>query len=85
MFLGYPKTTLKSSLSKMTSFQPNRSDNDDLVDEKQHHADHVEDTSNVTTIDGIRVLGLTQEDATFLDNFSQDQRKAVLHKVFEAP
>jgi len=67
----------------MAFFQPNRSDNDDLVDEKQHHTDHVEDTSNVTTIDGIRVLGLTPDDATFLHDFSQDQRKAVLRKVFE--
>jgi hypothetical protein len=65
----------------MVSFHPNQSDNDDIVDEKQQHTDHVEDTSNVTTIDGIRVLGLTPDDATFLGNFSQDQRKAVLRKV----
>ncbi|KAJ5630468.1 uncharacterized protein N7484_010568 [Penicillium longicatenatum] len=65
----------------MVSFHLNRSDNDDIADEKQQHTDHVEDTSNVTTVDGIRVLGLSPDDATFLDNFSQDQRKAVLRKV----
>lgn len=34
------------------------------------------------TIDNIRVLGLTHEDADFYNNFTPKQRKTVINKVY---
>ncbi|KAJ6015407.1 hypothetical protein N7540_009998 [Penicillium herquei] len=65
----------------MTSTRDFPIDDEDLADEKARQANHVENTSNLTNIDGIQVLGLTPDDADFYQSFSPDQRKAVLRKV----
>jgi hypothetical protein len=52
----------------------------DISDEK-HYEDHVESVTNIVTIDSIRVLGLSTEDAEFYANFSPERRKKLLRKV----
>lgn len=65
----------------MPRSQSDRLSSDDVVDEKQRSSNHVEDYSNVTTIDNIQVLGLATEDAEFYHNFTPEQRNKVLRKV----
>ncbi|KAF4293448.1 hypothetical protein KXX32_006325 [Aspergillus fumigatus] len=52
----------------------------ETADEK-HFEDHVETVTNIVTIDNIRVLGLSVEDAEFYTNFSADRKKKLLRKV----
>lgn len=51
----------------------------ETADEK-HFEDHVETVTNIVTIDNIRVLGLSVEDAEFYTNFSADRKKKLLRK-----
>lgn len=52
----------------------------DIADEK-HFKDHVETVSNIVTIDNIRVLGLSADDAEFYTNFPVERKKKLLRKV----
>lgn len=52
----------------------------DIADEK-HCKDHEESVTNIVTIDNIRVLGLSAEDAEFYTNFPMERRMRLLHKV----
>lgn len=65
----------------MSPLQSDRASYEDVADEKQRSSNHVEDYSNVTTIDGIQVLGLAPEDVEFYNNFTPEQRNSVLRKV----
>lgn len=51
-----------------------------IADEK-HCKDHVESVTNVVTIDNIRVLGLSADDAEFYTNFPVETKKKLLRKV----
>jgi hypothetical protein len=50
-----------------------------FVDEKP--ASEVEKPNQIIQIDNFHVLGLSAEDANFYLNFSEEQRKRVIHKV----
>lgn len=65
----------------MSNLHTGRVSQDDLEDEKHRDADHLEEYSNVTTIDNIQVLGLALEDAEFYRSVAPEQKKAVLRKV----
>ncbi|KAG5654892.1 hypothetical protein KAF25_005849 [Fusarium avenaceum] len=52
----------------------------DDLDEKNPGSDN-EKAPQARTIDNIRVLGLTDEDAEFYNNFTPEQRKTVIKKV----
>lgn len=65
----------------MPRSQSDRVSYEDVADEKHRSSNHVEDYSNVTTIDNIQVLGLTPEDAEFYHDFTPEQRHTVLRKV----
>ncbi|KAL6922937.1 hypothetical protein FSST1_000211 [Fusarium sambucinum] len=52
----------------------------DDLDAKNANSDN-EKAPQARTIDNIRVLGLTDEDAEFYDNFTPEQRKTVIKKV----
>lgn len=45
------------------------------------HVENLDGTPQVIEIDGFRVLGLSQDDAEFYKNYSEDKRKQVLRKV----
>lgn len=65
----------------MSNLNTGRVSHDELEDEKNRHADHLEEYSNVTTIDNIQVLGLAQEDAEFYHSITPEQKRATLRKV----
>ncbi|KAJ5664678.1 hypothetical protein N7462_011491 [Penicillium macrosclerotiorum] len=65
----------------MSHSQTDRLSYEDVADAKQRSSDHVEDYSNVTTIDDIQVLGLNADDEEFYRNFSPIRRKSLLKKV----
>lgn len=52
----------------------------DDLDEKNPSSDN-EKAPQARTIDNIRVLGLTDDDAEFYNNFTPEQRKTVIKKV----
>lgn len=76
---------LGSTCSTMSHSHTPRASHDELEDEKHRHADHLEEYSNVTTIDNIQVLGLAQDDAEFYRSVTPEQKKAVLRKVRATP
>lgn len=55
-------------------------DDVEIVDQTAH-VEHILKPSLVTQIGDFRVVGLTPEDADFYNNYPEDKRKRVFHKV----
>lgn len=52
-----------------------------MVDDREDAASVTEKARNVYTIDNMRVLGLSEEDAAFYNSVTPEQRKRITHKV----
>ncbi|KAJ5517800.1 Major facilitator superfamily domain general substrate transporter [Penicillium expansum] len=55
-------------------------DDVEIVDQSSH-LEHISKPSLVTQVGGFRVVGLTADDADFYNNYPEDKRKKVFHKV----
>jgi hypothetical protein len=52
-----------------------------MIDDRSIDRADAEKGQNIRTIDNFRVLGLTDDDVDFYENFSDEARKRVVRKV----
>lgn len=55
-------------------------DDVEIVDQSSH-VEHIIKPSLVTQVGDFRVVGLTTDDADFYNNYPEEKRKKVFHKV----
>lgn len=55
--------------------------NDVEIVDQSSHVEHITKPSLVTQVGDFRVVGLTADDADFYNNYSEEKRKKVFHKV----